>query len=54
MIESMKQYHFDRSKFCDVFIRTFGEKDTTDFINGMFGTKKDHSTGCSHYKGNFD
>ena len=40
MIEPMKQYHFERNKFRDVFIRTFGEKDTTDFINGMFGKEK--------------
>ena len=53
MIESMKQYHFERSKFCDVFIRTFGEKDTADFINGMFGKEKDDSTGFNYQTLNF-
>lgn len=53
MIEPMKQYHFERDKFCDVFTRTFGEDDTIDFINGMFGTKKDHSAGFDYQTLNF-
>ena len=42
-----------QSKFCDVFIRIFGEKDTADFIDGMFGKKKDDSTGFNYQTLNF-
>lgn len=53
IIEPMKQYHFERDKFCEIFTHTFGEDDTIDFINGMFGTKKDHSIGFDYQTSNF-
>lgn len=53
MIEPMKQYHFERDKFCEVFTKTFGEDDTINFINGMFGAKKNHATGFDYKTLNF-
>lgn len=53
MVEPMKQYHFERDKFCDAFTHTFGEDDTINFINGVFGKKKDPSTGFNYETLNF-
>ncbi len=54
MIEPMKQYHFDRDKFCDVFEKVFGGDGTIDFINGEFGrNKKDPNSGFNYETSNF-
>ena len=53
MIAPMKQYHFERDKFCDAFNHTFGENDTIDFIDGVFGTRKDPETGFDYTTLNF-
>ena len=50
MIEPMKQYHFERDKFCEVFKRVFGEDDTIDFISGTFGK---HESGFDYQTWNF-
>ena len=43
----MKQYHFERSDFCNVFAEAFGE-DLYDFIDGVLGPKKPASTGFDY------
>ena len=53
MVEPMKQYHFEREKFCDAFTHTFGENDTIDFINGVFGKKKEAQSGFDYQTLNF-
>jgi len=53
MIEPMKQYHFERSAFCDTFEKVFGDDDTIDFINGEFGSKKGPSSGFNYETLNF-
>ncbi len=53
MIEQMKQYHFERAEFRDVFTRVFGEDDKFDFIDGLLGKEKDPSTGFDYQTENF-
>lgn len=53
MIEPMKQYHFERNKFCKVFTDAFGKDDKFDFIDGMLGKEKDPSTGFDYQTLNF-
>ena len=53
MIEPMKQYHFERGEFCDVFTKVFGDDDTIDFINGVFGNKKGPNSGFNYETTNF-
>lgn len=53
MIEPMKQYHFERTEFRDVFSHVFGEDDKFDFIDGMLGKEKDPSTGFDYQTENF-
>lgn len=53
MIEPMKQYHFERGAFCDIFEKVFGDDDTIDFINGEFRSKKGPSSGFNYETLNF-
>ena len=51
-IKSMKQYHFERSDFCQIFEDVF-KGDLCDFIDGVFGVKKVDSTGFDYTTENF-